>query len=297
MSFEKIKNLIEEIRFKLDKIESFLIDPAKTNVEVDEFEEIKKYLQSEDWPEAVLDFQIVDQDSEEEKMDRAEGIIDILIQEDLDNKKFLDFGCGEGHMAKYASKQSKISVGYDIKVPEKTSFNWDGLDQNFLLTTDFKKVIQNGPYDIIVLYDVLDHAEESFEDVFDKVKSVLSDEGKIYLRCHPWSSRHGSHLYRKINKAFIHLVLSEQEIKNLGFDFEFNKKIIYPLVSYESSIQRSGLKLLNRETETQEVELFFEENDILRNRILNAFEISDWAREGKPIFQMSLCFVDYILSK
>ena len=52
---------------------------------------LKSLMNSPEWPEAVSSFQIVDSNSEEEKMDRAEGIVDIIVQEDLLSKKFLLF--------------------------------------------------------------------------------------------------------------------------------------------------------------------------------------------------------------
>ena len=66
-------------------------------------------------------------------MDRAEGVVDILVEESLENKKFLDFGCGEGHMAKYAAKECSLSIGYDLQKSEKSKFDWESQENNFLL--------------------------------------------------------------------------------------------------------------------------------------------------------------------
>jgi len=275
--------------------------PTKSNetVKSNDFETLKDLLNSNEWPDAVPEFQMVDQNSEEEKMDRAEGIIDILVQENLPEKKFLDFGCGEGHMAKYASKECSVSVGYDIIKPEKSKFNWENKEEKFLLTTDFQKVKEEGPYDIIMIYDVIDHAEGEPEEILLKAKSVLKDDGKIYLRTHPWCGRHGSHLYRQINKAFVHLVFTEDELDRLGYKLEEkNIKVLYPMADYGDIIKKSGLKPNEPDVENNSVEDFFKDNDEISNRLKKV--ISNNRTKGVVVFpehQMKQCFHDYILTK
>jgi 2-polyprenyl-3-methyl-5-hydroxy-6-metoxy-1,4-benzoquinol methylase len=296
----KIKNLIDEIREKVNEVENELAFLGLTSnwnkAEKKEIpsKDINKILTSDAWPEAVYDFQIVDDDSEDEKMNRAEGVIDILIQENLENKKFLDFGCGEGHMAKYASKDTIFSVGFDIIKSEKSKFDWEKEDEKFLLTTDINKVKEKAPYDIILIYDVLDHARNP-EDLLNQARELLSQDGNIYLRCHPWCSRHGSHLYRKINKAFVHLVFTEKELEDMGYKTEeYNNKITAPILSYKEMIEDSKLKIKENypEIEYQEVEDFFKNSEEIKNRILQQTSRNDF-----PEFQMSQCFLDYILTK
>jgi len=260
-----------------------------------EFEELKKTLVSSDWPESVLEFQIVDDNSEQEKMDRAEGVVDILIQQDLKNKKFLDFGCGEGHMAKYASTQCSASVGYDIIKSNNENFIWEEKQENFLLTTDLEKVKENGPYDVILIYDVIDHCEKA-SDLLIQASTFLSEKGEIYLRCHPWCSRHGGHLYRQINKAFVHLVFSKNELIEIGYkvDESIKTKVLYPILSYKKIIETAGLKMNEPELERQNVEDFFKNNELVSNRIKKSVPLSN---SEFPEFQLSLCFLDYILTK
>lgn len=124
----------------------------------------------------------------------------------------------------------------------------------------------------------------------------LAPEGKIYLRCHPWSGRHGGHLYRKINKAFVHLILRDDELKDLDIQTDdFNNKIIYPLFAYGKAIENAGLKIKESEIERQDVESFFQETPLVKKRIMDLFETETWSNEDKPGFQLSLCFVDYVL--
>lgn len=289
---EKINNILNNSELtpeeKLELISSF------NDSIPDEFQQIESLLNSEKWPEAVLEFQIADENSEEDKADRAEGIVDILVEESLENKKFLDFGCGEGHASKYASEVTSVSVGYDIK--KQGDLSWEK-DENFLLTTDFEKVKEKGLFDIVLVYDVLDHAEDPV-DVLRKVETVLNPNGgKVYLRCHPWSGRHGGHCYRKLNKAFVHLVCSEEELKSLGCDVEFNSKVLFPLARYGEYFKEVNLHVLKQDIEEQAVEEdFFRDNVVIRDRILKLFDSKRWS-DKCPVFQMSQCFVDYILKK
>ena len=125
MNKDKILEMLDQITLVEKDALPTLIDSIKQELD-EEFQELKRLLNSEEWPEAVLSFQICDEKSEEEKMDRAEGLVDILIDDSLKDKKFLDFGCGEGHMAKYASTQeTKISVGYDVAKSENSKYTWE----------------------------------------------------------------------------------------------------------------------------------------------------------------------------
>lgn len=295
---EKIRDLLNEL------IENLADSPLKAESicqnskfkESDEFRLMKSLIHSDEWPEAVFSLQITDENSESDKAERAEGIADILLPP-FSGKKFLDFGCGEGHVAKYVSGEASVSIGYDIDRNKSSKLEWEKKNKNFLLTTEFKKVVSEGPYDIIMVYDVLDHSSEDPSEVLAKVKSVLADDGRVYLRCHPWTGRHGGHAYRKINKAFVHLAFSEEELNHLGVKVENNRKILFPISTYNKAIDDAGLvRESEPEIDTQEVESFFEENPLVKSRILATFGLNEWTSE-KPVFQMSQCFLDYVLKK
>jgi 2-polyprenyl-3-methyl-5-hydroxy-6-metoxy-1,4-benzoquinol methylase len=300
-----IKNIVEELLAEVEKTVEKTVEKQGTQQDAKqepknklspEFEVLKQLLESETWPEAVFAAQIADENSEKDKEERAEGICDILLPP-LEGKRFLDFGCGEGHSAKYMASNCDFSVGYDIEKNPRSQFTWEENQDKYLLTVDFEKVKQNGPYDAILLYDVLDHAQkESPSELLKKAKSVLKQDGKIFVRCHPWSSRHGGHAYRKLNKAFVHLVFKPEELVELGLgDLEFNHKFVYPIAAYNKIVEEAGLNKSQQEIDSQEVEPFFKNNALIRQRILSVFEISDWKPEC-PAFQMSQCFVDFVLT-
>ena len=92
-----------------------------------EFTDLRMLAKSDSWPAAVPADLICD-NKEDEKLNRAAGILNNLITEDLKDKKFLDYGCGEGHVAFIAGSviPTKISVGFDI---ETYPWNFEKFDK------------------------------------------------------------------------------------------------------------------------------------------------------------------------
>jgi SAM-dependent methyltransferase len=197
-------------------------------------------------------------------------------------------------MAKYASTQeTKISVGYDVIKSENSNFTWEEKQENFLLSTDLEKIKAEGPYDVVLIYDVLDHAQDPTQILKD-AKSLLAENGEIYLRCHPWCGRHGGHLYRQINKAFVHLVFTENELERMGYKLEFINKVFYPIGTYNNIIKDAGFSKKDPEIDHQSIEEFFSKNEIIKNRILRNFKSKKWEKK-EPEFQLEQCFLDYKL--
>ena len=292
---ERIKEIVEEMLRSMDAGDAESLSSVPKDES--EFAALKALLDSEEWPQAVFAVQMADENSEADKQERAEGICDIILPP-LSGKRFLDFGCGEGHVASCMSRESFLSVGYEPERPSGSKFKWEEEDSKLLLTSDFERVRSMGPYDAVLLYDVLDHVRgDTPSGVLSKVSEVLSADGRVYMRCHPWCGRHGGHAYRKINKAFVHLVLTEEELGSMGVAMEYNNKVLKPLQDYSEAIKSSGLEQASEpEIDSQEVERFFRDNDIVRNRILRNWGLTSWG-DSPPSFQMSQCFVDYVLKK
>jgi SAM-dependent methyltransferase len=180
------------------------------------------------WPEAVPQFLVAKDASVEDQMNRANAVLDMLLDRQVENLNFLDFGCGDGWIAQEITKRGVVeSVGYDIK----PNSNWSELkDVNF--TNNFAE-LKNNHYDIIFLYDVLDHCEDPIA-VMNQIKTLIAPNGTIYVRCHPWTSKHATHLYKQgINKAYLHLFLTYDEIKDItSQDPIFTRKEKNPIEAY-----------------------------------------------------------------
>ena len=301
---QKITNLLKELEHHLSEttdvpnltVQEFktMVEQPKTEEKLDSFESLKKALLSNRWPEAVNPHLVCNPESLDDKMERGRGIIEMFIEEDLKELKFLDYGCGEGQCVSLTTDMStKISVGYDNK--ESSLWSTYPKKDNVLFTTDFEKVKENGPYDVILLFDVIDHiVGEDPSMLLVKLASILSAKGKIYMRTHPFTSRHATHLYHSLNKAYIHLIFTPDELKQLIPEPKYSEPnigITTPLATYDSYISKAGLKTLSKRDLTKKVEPFFQipkiAERIMKNLNKNTF----------PEFQMQMVFLDYVLVK
>lgn len=260
---------------------------------------LKALLKSDKWPMAVNPNLIVNNSSYDDKLERGESILDTFVENGLINKKFLDFGCGEGHVAKAASARASYSVGYDI---DETGWEAFHETDRFMLTNDWQAVINKGPYDVVFLYDVLDHIEsEDPIDILKMINSVMVPNGKVHVRCHPWCSRTSSHVYRTINKAFIHMFFSEEELREMGCDPLPSRKIIHPLVTYDDWFQKGGFNKIDEKTLRQDVEPFFMKEELLSNIIKNHYKDSFEERYASgrefPKYQLEQQMLDFQLEK
>jgi 2-polyprenyl-3-methyl-5-hydroxy-6-metoxy-1,4-benzoquinol methylase len=248
---------------------------------------IKEKLNENEWPQAI-DISCVPH-TEADETKRADNIIDLIVTEFLKDLKFLDYGCGMGYVAHAATKRGvSLSVGYDLKT------NWGNFQDTtrLLLTGNFQDVLKHAPYDVVLLYDVLDHYKGNPLEALHRIKEILSPRGRVYIRNHPWCSRHGTHLYDQVNKAFLHLVLDEVELARLGgYASEHTIKLVRPVDTYREWFRKSGFNIKNEIILTSPVEPFFTsfDNAIIKERVTKHWDGED------PTRYMSLQFVDYLL--
>jgi 2-polyprenyl-3-methyl-5-hydroxy-6-metoxy-1,4-benzoquinol methylase len=299
MNTDKAKKLVKQLISGLQELDAVLNEDQGVQTlqaleeDLGSFELLKKALESDRWPEAVNSALICDPTNHSNKTQRARGIIDLTIEEDLTGLKFLDFGCGEGHTTLYAAeKGAAVSVGYDHDNPAWKDFV--GMP-NLLLTSNWEEISATGPYDIIMLFDVLDHlTNEDPVTVLKRLGSLLKENGKIYVRCHPFSSRHATHLYHDLNKAYVHLVFTPQELKEIVPNPRFAERnigVTMPVATYSAWFEKAGLKVVNRVDFKENVEPFFKIPKIAE-RIMRISKYTNF-----PEFQMSIQFINFILAK
>jgi 2-polyprenyl-3-methyl-5-hydroxy-6-metoxy-1,4-benzoquinol methylase len=267
--------------------------PVQAQDDMGSFDKLKQALESDKWPEAVNKNLICDPKSEIDKVERGRGVVELLIEENLNGTKFLDYGCGEGYCTFYASeKNPAIAVGYDVKEQ-----NWQHFQTkpNLVFTANKGVVADNGPYDVILLFDVIDHLDgASPTDILKEVASLLTPNGKIYMRTHPFTARHATHLYHDCNKAFAHLVFTEEELKELVPEAQYvepNAGVTTPLATYAKCLDEAKLTVVHRREIKDKVENFFKIPKIAE-RIMKKTKT-----QKLPEFQMSIQFIDYILKK
>lgn len=293
------KKTIEEYIRALEHITGFLqslLDeenkqpkaPKHEREKLSELTELRILAKSDQWPEAVPEELLCGED-DEHKNARAAGIIHDFVKENIKDKSFLDFGCGDGNVAWYAANlaDTNTTVGYDL-----IEQNWERFlpKYNLSFTTDWGKVHDMGPYDIVVVNDVLDHADNP-KEVMEKIASVKTPgTGKVFMRCHPWASRHGTHVYKQLNKAFLHLVFNEQEMATLGLTEMKTNKLLNPQNTYRRLIKEAGLSILQENITTQPVEMFFSHHPAILRRIREK-----WRNVKFPRETMEIQFVEYVL--
>jgi SAM-dependent methyltransferase len=232
------------------------------------------------WPAAVDDVLIVK--TAEQRQLRARSILNDFVRQDLKGKRFLDFGCGSGECVAAAMDAGAIAVGYD------QLFNQAWTTQAGLYSTNFDELVAGEPYDIILLYDVLDHLKN--EEVLERFKVLTKPTTKLYVRCHPYCSRHGTHLYNSFNKAYAHLFMSDLEITAHGGRQEDTHKIFYPERIYASVFKKAGWKVLSTTTVSAQLETFIETFlPLLREQWGGQIELQELAKI------LSIQFLDYVL--
>lgn len=272
---ERIKNIkskLEELlaiapflsdSSRLDELEQFL---ENTHQQVIDFY-LQEKLNSKEWTQAADPGSLCG-DSERDRRIRASAIYTMFVASRLkkEGKRFLDYGCGEGYVVQRAQKLGDFAVGYDI---EKQG--WDKFD-DLNLTTDLSIVLENSPYDVVLLYDVLDHViDRDPVEILEEVKSLLTPQGMVVVRFHPWSCKHGTHLW-KLNKTFAHLVFTDEELEKMGYTNMLTNKVKHPREVYPKWIRDAGFKVTWQNITYEQAGPIFENNPPLKARMLRNFD-------------------------
>lgn len=261
----------------VNKYESYNIP---YNVEFERLKELMKIC-----PNSINHREIY-KDTPTEKINKANAIIDIFLGSVfLDGLNFLNYGCEDGILNYCALKENpKTNIGYNESIKHE-------VEDGFITTNNWSQVQKNGPYDIILLFDILDHSE-NIDSILQQIKEVLDINGKIFIRCHPWCSRHGTHLYESgLNKAYAHLIFDDVELVRLGnYVNKKTIKITEPLKTYKNWFISNGFNIIKETPTYSNIEHFFYRPEII-NRIKK-----HWQREDYfiiPEEDMMLEFVDY----
>jgi len=240
-----------------------------------------------EWPEAVPSRLIIPENgSDAEKRFRALQVVGMLDR-NFSGTYCLDLGCGTGHVAAEMAEKATKVVGYDIKQYE----HWKNIS-TVEFTTE-KEQLQPG-FHFILCYDVLDHlVMEQPADFFSWAGQLLSPGGTMMVRVHPWTSRHGSHSYETVNKAYIHLALTDEELAASGISVDCTQRFVRPLAAYESIFRRAELQIVDKRTIATDVEPFFD-------NIIDRINKVTWGGNITPEVAkkiMAIQFIDYTLQR
>lgn len=249
----------------------------------------KKHIQDlmdiDSWPEAMPSFLTATQ-TEADQKNRACAVLDTFLDRGIEGLSFLDFGCGDGWITREAmNRGASVSLGYDIIYSE----NWKKINGP-KFTTKFDSV-KDESFDLVMLFDVLDHCEDP-QEILEKVEKCIKKTGVIYVRCHPWTSRHATHLYKDgFNKAYLHMFLSWDEIKSLtGKPPMFTRVEKNPLQAYRWWF--SNFKIV------KERPIYEDVSDFFKNQSFKDLLAAEQSVENVDEFlkTMRIQFVDYTLT-
>lgn len=229
-----LEEMVNEINGSEIKKPNSILTQKNTDFEKHHNASRKKHLKSlmeiDCWPESVPKH-LMTGPTDEDQTKRARAVLDMMLDRSMEDVNFLDFGCGDGWIANEALKRGcKLSTGYDITLND----NWEKFDSDVQFTSVYNEVPKD-QYDVVFLYDVLDHCfepEEAMKQVYNSVKGT----GVVYVRCHPWTSRHATHLWKKgINRAYLHMFFTWEEMRELlGESPVFTRSEIFPIEAYHS---------------------------------------------------------------
>lgn len=232
------------------------------------------------WPEAVPPSMVVK--DEAAKRIRAGSILAGFVNQTLKGKKFLDFGCGEGHVTAEAARSGAQSIGYDPTIYGE----WSGFSDG-KFTDSLEEVASHGPYDIILLYDVADHVTSLEPWVFMKsVANLMSPSTKLYVRYHPITSPHATHTYTTFNKAYAHLLFDENVLVELGANPQTVIRT-HPT----ADLAKAGLRIEQMNRVVTPVDPFFHDEFILS--LLTARHFKGKTKE-QILNTLSINFVDIV---
>lgn len=263
--------------------------PDDADDKLRELTELRMLAKSDVWPLAVDPDLILK--TKEDKLHRAASILNGLITVDLTDKKILDIGTGEGYIPYVAASLfgPRHTIGYDI-----TNQNWNDLKpiNGLEYTTSWEAVKEHGPYNIIILNDVLDHAADLD---FAKIRELKSEDGRIFVRCHPWASRHGAHVHETLNRAYLHLVFSEQELATMGIKAKPVQKLLDPLTAYKKVFKDAGLSIVRENVHRHDMEFFFVQTPAIQRRIKEKWKIDENSTQPFPRPILEIESVDFTL--
>jgi len=263
------------------------------------------------WPLAANPRHIVT--TLEEQRRRATTIVRTYVRMPrIRGKRVLDFGCGTGLVAStMAAFGAAAVVGYDIKTYDE----W-AIDSVAQLTANWEQVVAQGPYDVVLLYDVLDHVQPVDGQLVDLEQHIQATGGEsaingimqvlnllrtvaptaeYLVRCHPWLAKHGTHLYTTLNRAYAHLFLTPERIAALGGVATETLPLRFPLASYRQAFGRAGFRLENTEVTRNRPDVFFL-HEHFTEKLLAAFYANTPMTAVNVPELLSFEFVDFVAS-
>lgn len=171
----------------------------------------------------------------------------------LKDKNVLDFGSCDGALSQLVAVRlrAKQVVSYDVNLCRHSSLS----DPSVINTDNLKLVQQMAPYDAILANDVIDHLANPSHWLRTMRGLVREGDGRVFLRCHPYTSRNGTHIGEQLNRSHLHLVFTEQELATFGISGRFTQRILDAQKTYRSMFEDSGFKVVREREHRQPLDV------------------------------------------
>lgn len=139
------------------------------------------------------------------------------LQARLENKRIVDFGCGEGRQAIALARQVNAFVcGIDSN--KKTLLHAKKRAQVSNLSDEriqFQSRITEqmyGSFDVVISQNAMEHFEDP-ETVLREMKRLVKDNGEIWITFGPpWLAPFGSHMYFFCRVPWLNILFSEKTV-------------------------------------------------------------------------------------
>lgn len=278
---DKIENLISSLYE--------IIDILKTkkniiNYNLKDLSSLRQILKTDVWPNSI------DKNTYDEKENLVNFISSVVNLENLD----VLFLGQEAYLFNEIVKEKKTNKSISYFETNKSSiYEKEDKDECFTLLTDkFDEIIKEGPYDVIICYDFLEHSSQPPEKILNILKNLRKNNGPIYLRTHPYCSRFHDHNYMHLNKAYTHLIFNESEKLKLGCLSGMKTcEDLLTETDYFKLFYNLELEIKERKVVEHLPEGFFFEQKIIMERMKSKLNIEILTPE-----EIGIEFIDYVLS-
>lgn len=231
-----------------------------------ELTELRLQARSDSWPPSL--------DPKETETDRLRSFLG-SISVPIKSHKVLEFGGCDNNLATMLKNECGAAKVYSYDV-DLCKYNEQTVsDPAIILTDNFRLIQHNGVYDIVVINDIIDHLEKPVYWLKQLADLINQDSGRIFIRCHPYTSKNGTHLGEQMNKAFLHLVFSDDELATLGITSKYTMKILDLSSSYQRFFEEAGLKIVRENIKKCSVDSIFLTDSRITGRIKKKLDIQD----------------------
>lgn len=149
----------------------------------------------------------------------------------IENKKVLDFGCGEGgFVIAMATKVNCVAEGVDIQDEFEVAKSY--INKHQIPNTKFhagsSNILRDASYDVIISHDSFEHFEKP-EAVLKEMIRLLKPNGHLLIKFGPtWRSPYGRHMSGTFKKSrpWIHLIIPEKNMMRVHSVYH-NDAILY----------------------------------------------------------------------